>query len=103
MTELEEFSALLQEQNRHYENWERLKTENDEFHGYVTVSQEFGAEGRWHRDCAVVTRSPTGKLYRWRYNDCYNGDGDDVRYSTEVVEVERVTKMVEVTTYEEIK
>lgn len=101
MTELEEFTALLQEQHGRYENWQYLNGEGDELNGYVTVATEIVDERRWHRSCEVITRSPTGKLYRWSYDDCYNGDGEDVRYFTEVVEVEK--KMVEVTTYEEIK
>lgn len=102
MTELEEFSALLEERERGYwENWQRLNAEGDELNGYVTVATEIVDERRWHRSCAVVTQSPTGKLYRWYYDECYTGEGDDVRNFTEVVEVEK--KMVEVATYEEIK
>lgn len=104
MTELEEFSALLCERERgYYENWSRLASEDDELGGYVTVYTKKGEEGYGYRTCEVVTKSPTGVLYQWYYDECYTGYDDDHRPYTGVVEVEKVTRMVEITEYMEIK
>lgn len=104
MTELEEFSELLGKRERgYYENWARLASEDDELGGYVTVYTKKGEEDYGYRTREVVTKSPTGRLYRWCYDECYTGYDDDERPYTDVVEVEKVSKMVEVIMYEEIK
>lgn len=104
MDELEEFSALLCERERGYVcNWARLASEDDKLNGYVTIATECGEENFGYRTREVVTKSPTGRLYRWCYDECYTGYDDDERPYTDVVEVEKVKKMVEVTMYEAVK
>lgn len=49
------------------EDWRALTLEGDDCDGFETVDTIEGDNGRWHRDIEVITRGPSGQLYKWEY------------------------------------
>ena len=51
------------------EDFAALASPGDECDGYETVDQSIHTEHDWYTIINVVTKSPSGKLYRWRYSE----------------------------------
>jgi hypothetical protein len=82
MTELEQLREILNQ------NAWSLSEEADEVDGFETVFTEFAGHSRWSVFYSIVTKTPSGKYYRWCYDvgatELQDGDG----FIGDLVEVE---------------
>lgn len=104
MSELEEFKALLVKSiGKYFQGWSELTETDWELDGYLTIADWEGDEGRWSRTEFVVTKSPTGKLYKWQWERGLTENQDDAFSEfSPIVEVKPITKTIVVTEYEPI-
>jgi hypothetical protein len=99
MSELEEFKALLNKDIGFCDGWQELLDIGYDLDGYETISREEGENRRWARQVTLITKSPTGKLYRWSYDEGLTENQDNEFDDRGIIEVKAVTKTVVVTKY----
>lgn len=59
ITEIDALKTLLSE------DWRALYLKGDKCDDFETVDTIEGFSGRWHMDVDVITRGPSGQLYKW--------------------------------------
>ena len=92
MSEIEDLKKELDEY------WDSLVSvgDGDQF---VTVDVVKDRESRWGTDMNVISRGPSGQLYRWIFFSGATEMQENMREDETVVPVRAVEKQITITTY----
>lgn len=92
MSEVENLKGLLEEDAV---SWSYRCSDES---GWKTIDRIELDSGRWTKHVQVITQGPSGKLYRWDYEEGLTEYQDDLYEDfsiEEVVPVEKIVKIIE--------
>ncbi|PBC38563.1 hypothetical protein CJ179_38885 [Rhodococcus sp. ACS1] len=94
---------LTQEQQELYdilqEDYKELCREDYDWDGFETIDRHEGDTLRWEQVITLITRGPSGQLYRWTYHEGLTERQEDAYYDDIPVPVKPVEKVVTITEY----
>lgn len=95
-TEKEQLEKLLEDD---YSEFTWVGTEID---GFETIFEEEVESGRWESHHEVITKTPSGKLYKWKHSRGLTENQDNERYDTSLTEVVEKERTIVQKYYEEV-
>lgn len=99
MTELDVFKELLKEEWSEF----RWADGSDNYDGFETLEEIEAGDSRWGTYMDVITKGPSGQLYKWSYFSGATEMQENERMDEDVVPVVAVEKQITITEYKEIK